>query len=111
MKDREKFLRVHLYEFEDEKNGRYVNADFFNDALTFSGYETGDDVEGFWGEDDYEYWYKLDPENTQKLMEIIGGVEDPAGAILREFGGIKACSHLCEICDANGIEYHFESYV
>ena len=67
--------------------------------------------ERIWGDADYEYWYELDKENTEKLLSVIHGEEDPKAALLREFNGEGGCRVLRELCKNNGIQYKFHSYV
>ena len=54
-----------------------VWASITDGALTVSGQDLGRYVEDSWGDSDYEYWYTFTAEETAKLLDVIGGVEDP----------------------------------
>ena len=98
----------------DYHSGRvdvHVRADIRYGALTISGHDLGPYVEGSWGDEDYEYWYKLDRKNTEKLLDVIHGSGDPKSALLREFSGEGGCRALVKICEENEIKYSFQSYV
>lgn len=89
----------------------HVWANITDGALTVSGQDLGSYVEDFWGDSDYEYWYSFTAEETAKLLDVIGGTEDPEAALVREFSGVNGCSKLVSLCDREGIEYSFYSYV
>ena len=105
------FYNLKLCRYHDERVSVYVDATLAGGCLTFSCEDMGSFVEDFWGDDDYEYWYRFDEENTTKLLSAINGLEAPAEALLREFSGERGTSKLRDFCDNNGIEYQFSSYV
>ena len=89
----------------------HIKASIVDGELTLSGQDLGISTNETWGDSDYEYWYHLDKENTEKLLEIIHGSDDPKTALLREFRGKDGCKNLRELCEKNGIRYEFSSYV
>lgn len=89
----------------------HVRADLFGGKLVLSCQDLGPVVEEFWGDEDYEYWYRLDEDSTTKLLTVIGGMSDPEGALVREFSGIDGCAKLRAVCEEKGILYSFSSYV
>ena len=110
--------RENSIDFKDlvlcDHNGErvYVNvtADIIDGALTVSGNDVGEAVEDFWSDEDYEYWYKFTPEETARLLKLIGGEQDPQSALLEHFSGERGCSKLREFCDQNKIQYTFDSW-
>ncbi len=104
------FRSVVLCNYHDERINIHVHADLQNGELTLSGHDYGQPVDEIWGDSDYEYWYHLDKENTEKLLAVIHGEEDPKAAIKREFSGKGGCRALRELCNKNGIKYEFHSY-
>ena len=52
----------------------HVRASIEDGGLTLSGQDLGPYVEEVWGDSDYEYWYHLDKESTEKLLKEIGGM-------------------------------------
>lgn len=107
MKD---FTGLVLCDYRSERVDVHVRADLQDGVLTFSGHDLGPYVEEMWGDDDYEYWYTLDKENTEKLLTVIHGEEDPEAALLREFSGEGGCRNLRKVCRRNKIKYDFSSY-
>ena len=89
----------------------HVRASLVNGELTISGQDLGPFVEDVWGDSDYEYWYFLDKENTEKLLAAIHGETDLEAALLREFSGEDGCRKFRRICRKNKIAYGFHSYV
>ena len=108
MKD---FKGLVLFESYSERIDVHVRAALEGGALTIEGQDLGPYVEQFWGDDEYEYWYRFDRENTARLFAAVDGLDDPEAALLREFSGEHGCQKLCEFCKKNGIEYKFDSWV
>ena len=56
-----------------QKDGNYyhLEAVLEQGKLTIQGHDIGKTVEEFWGEDEYEYWYEFDQENTEHLFKAI----------------------------------------
>ena len=108
MKD---FKNLVLCDYRSERVDVHVRASLTDGSLTVSGHDLGPFVKDFLGDDDYEYWYEFDRENTEKLMAAINGEEDPESALLREFSGEDGCSKLRDLCNSKDIKYRFFSYV
>ncbi len=105
------FTNLVLCDWRSERVDVHVRASLSSGGeLKFSGQDLGPYVEEVWGDLDYEYWYSFDRENTEKLLTVIHGEEDPEAALLREFSGEGGCRRLREVCEANGIRYSFFSY-
>ena len=98
----------------DEKTTRlwvYVEAKVSDGCLQISGQDLGKAVEGYFGEDEYEYFYDFDRENTKRLFELLGHDEQNVKEVfIKKFSGIDGCKSLREFCDANDIKYTFFSY-
>lgn len=108
MKD---FKNLILCDYRSERVDIHVRASLSCGSLTISGHDLGPLVEECWGDEDYEYWYKFDMENTERLIIAIHGEEDPDTALRREFSGEDGCSKLRSLCESKRIKYHFSSYV
>ena len=90
----------------------YVNACLDGSKLTISGVDCGQSPEQFWGDEDYEYWYYFDEQNTALLFNRIGAAEsNPLIAMKERFSGTDGCKRLREFCDSVGIVYRFDSWV
>ena len=105
------FNNLVLCDYRSESVDVHVRASIIDGALRISGHDLGPLVEDSWGDDDYEYWYKFDRKNTEKLIAAIHGEEDPEEALLREFSGEDGCSKLRSLCNKKHIKYRFSSYV
>ena len=104
------FKDLVLCDYSDKSISIHVRASLENGKLIISGDDIGDSVQDFWTDDDYEYWYELDEEGTQKLLKVINGLDHPVEAIKREFSGTDGCKRFREICEENRIPYGFHSY-
>jgi hypothetical protein len=91
----------------DEKTTRLwvnVSAKVSGDCLKISGQDLGKTVEDIIGEDEYEYFYDFDRENTERLFTLLGHEEQIANEVfIKKFSGIDGCKYLREFCDANDI--------
>lgn len=105
------FSGLVLCDSRSERVDTHVRASLLGGALHISAQDLGPFVEEFWGDLDYEYYYDLTPKNTARLLEVIGGKEDPEKAVLENFGGDDGCRRFREICEENDIPYKFYSYV
>lgn len=105
------FRDLVLCDYKSDKIWIIVRASLVQGALELAGHDLGDNVKNFWGDDDYEYWYRLDAKETKRLLKLIHGIWSPLETIKREFSGPDGCRKLRELCDKNGIRYEFYSYV
>ncbi len=79
--------------------------------LTITGQDLGSSLEAFCADSENEYWYYFNEAETSKLISAIKGESDLRAALLREFNGEGGCRALREICEKNGIQYRFDSWV
>jgi hypothetical protein len=87
------------------KEATIVDADFLEDGtLRVSGVDYGAAVEGFWGDDDYEYWMDVTPEDSKQLFLLI--LKEAFNSDMKLTFG-----HLKEICKANGIDPKFDYWI
>ena len=106
-----KFSDLTLCDSRGKQRNIHIRVSGDDNGLHFSGDEGGSDVDDFWGDDDYEYWYDLDAGNAEKLLKLIGGEDDPENALKREFSGKSGLMKMTALCDQNNIKYSFNSYV
>lgn len=106
-------LTFNELELCDEETTRVkvrVWAELSEGCLKISGQDFGAAVEDFFGEDEYEYSYMFDLENTEHLFALLSPKKQNIKEILLlEFGGIDGCRKLKEFCAANNIKYDFFS--
>ena len=110
--NRKEFVSLLLIEIRTEPLDVYFRADYTGGRLHFSGHDLGDTVEEIWGDDEYEYSYSLDEENSEKFWQVIKaeyGKEDEA--LLKLFEGEIDELKFRKILDDNDIKYEFWSYV
>lgn len=90
----------------------HIAASLEDGCLCVEGCDSGEAVEEFRGDYDYEYRYCLDRVNTDKLFSLLCREGEPrAEALFRAFRGPDACRDLKQFCDANGIAYTYDSWV
>jgi hypothetical protein len=86
----------------------FVSAEISEGCLKISGQDLGEAPKSTFGEDEHEYFYDFDRENTKRLFALLTPErEDPAEVLVREFSGMNGCLKLREFCDANRIKYRF----
>jgi len=87
-----------------------VWAELSGGCLIISGQDLGEAAEVMSGEDEYEYFYKFDQENTELLFALLAPKrENIKEMLLQKFGGMDGCSLLREFCNVNNITYSFFS--
>lgn len=102
---------IELFRFDSERISIHVSASITDDSLCISGHDTGSPCEEFWGDSDYEYFYSLSKEETEKLYTALGGKNNAAETLKKMFGGMDGCEKLSELCRKENISYEFNSYV
>jgi hypothetical protein len=86
----------------------YVKATLSEGCLKISGQDLGEAPQSVFGEDEYEYFYDFDLENTKRLFTLLAPEQkDITKALVREFSGMDGCRKLRDFCDANRIKYSF----
>jgi hypothetical protein len=84
----------------------YVTATLSEGCLKISGQDLGEAPRETFGENEYEYFYDFDLENTERLFALLTPErEDLAEVLVREFSGMDGCLKLREFCDVNRIKY------
>lgn len=87
-----------------------VWAELSEGCLKISGQDFGEAAQDVFGEDEYEYFYDFDRENTERLFALLDPErQNIKEMLLQKFGGIDGCRILREFCDANNIKYNFFS--
>ena len=85
-----------------------VWAEVSDGCLRISGQDLGKFVEGFFGENEYEYFYDFDRENTERLFSLLTHeAPNVKNVFMQKFSGTDGCKSLREFCDVNGIAYKF----
>jgi hypothetical protein len=95
--------RIQLVEIKGETSIR-IEVEITDDGgILFSGQDTGDAPLAFWGEEDYEYWLKIDAADKDRVLL----------ALIEELysGNAKLISEFKCLLGAKGIPSEFSSYV
>ncbi len=96
----ERAPRVHVHVWAEVSDG----------CLKISGQDFGEAPMEAFGDDEYEYFYSFDQNNTERLFALLSPDEQDIRNVLKErFSGMDGCAALCEFCEANGIAYDFFS--
>lgn len=82
--------------------------------LTFNGNDFGSECQKINGEDEYEFHYRLDEDNTHRLLVQLrfqlGLTENLGDLLLNAFGGDSGSLAFAQFCDENSVEYSFFIY-
>ena len=85
-----------------------VDAEIKDGRLTISGQDLGEPCEQFLGSDEYEYWYRFDEINTEKILAGLSKEgANPIEQIKRRFTGKSACRDLRSYCEEENILFDF----
>jgi hypothetical protein len=101
--NQDKPLRVRLCESRGSTSV-FIDAEITDDgSLQLSGQDVGEAPAKWWGDDDYEYWVHVRPENKDRVLL----------ALLEKLyaGNSRADTEFADLLKAKGIPYEFDSYV
>ena len=107
---------INLCNYKSERVDIDVRACIEDGCLTIEGQDVGKSTKEFWGDSDYEYWYKFDKGATEKLCQLLTKrctiIETALLQVLKQkYSGIDGCKKLRNFCDKNDIDYKFSNYV
>jgi hypothetical protein len=104
---------IQLYSYEDKKIKINVHAYLKEGKLSLEGQDFGKAAEGISGNDEYEYFYSLSKENTDKAYEILKRESDSEKELLdlvkERFSGMDGCKEFKGFCERNGLKCKFFS--
>lgn len=101
--------RIVLCNFKSQNLQWYVTAEVKGGILLISGQDFSTAGEQLFGDSEYEYFYSLNKEDTEKLKTILGE-RSFRKALKENFSGLDGCKTFREICEMNGLRYEFNSY-
>ena len=84
---------------------------YFNEKnqLFFDGYDIGKVVEELWGDSDYEYQYTIEPDQIDKLYDILALERGDKNGLLQELKNRFSCNEaytlLGEFLNTHNIRY------
>lgn len=81
-----------------------LSARIVGGALLLEGQDFTALAADMFGDEEYEYYYSFDGENTKKFAAVLGG-NDLLKALQNFFGGEMKNGALERFCHENGIEY------
>ena len=88
----------------------HVWAEVLEGCLKISGQDFGEAPMEAFGENEYEYFYTFDRENTERLFALLTSEgQDVKTVLVERFSGMDGCADLRDFCEANGIAYDFFS--
>ncbi len=106
--------RVQLCGYKSPEIEIHVHASIINGRLKIEGQDIGKNVENFWGDTDYEYYYTLSENDTSKLHEVLNEISNQNLTLLEQiklnFSGTEGCRNFREFCEEHSIKYEFFSY-
>jgi hypothetical protein len=92
----------------------HVSASIRDGGLLISGQDLGPDVEEFWGDSDYEYFYSLTLDDTRKLHDLLKTDSKQDIGLLEliklYFSDLDGCDNFKKYCDQHDIQYSFFNY-
>ena len=86
-----------------------VRAELLAECLKITGQDFGETSEDVFGENEYEYFYDFDRENTDRLLGLLASEGDVKEMLVKKFEGIDGCCTLRAFCDDYSIKYSFFS--
>jgi len=100
-----------------------VYAHIIDECLGIDGHDFGVACKDFFGDDEYEYFYRFDKSSTQKIYEHLKktdtqtgdlkthcGMQDLLLLIKANFSGVDGCRNLRDFCEKKGIQFQFSSW-
>ena len=106
--------KVELYDYKSPEIEIHVHASIIDGRLKIEGQDLGKNVEDFWGDNDYEYFYTLSENDTSMLHEALNETTNKNIPLLEKmklnFSGIEGCRKFREFCEEHSIKYEFFSY-
>lgn len=104
-------FKISVCEYRSSRLDIYVDAEYQNGRLRFSGQDLGPNAEIAWGDSDYEYWYSFDEENTFKLIATLNTDENGFEQAIKEhFSGVDGMRNLRDFYRSQDICWDFSSY-
>ena len=95
-----------LFERNSENIKIKISVYFNKDGqLILDGYDTGKDVETYWGTSDYEYGHTIEASELDKLYKAFGDKLGVLKSIYESFRGNEAYSRFGKFLDENKIDY------
>jgi len=98
--------------YEQERPDIKISMEmYFNEEnqLIFDGYDIGKTVSDCWGDSDYEYTYKIQPDEVEKLFRLFEVPNSDRSLLLLEikkrFGVNEAYSMFGDFMEKNNIKY------
>lgn len=101
--------KITLYQARTENGDSFhLWAWMFNGTFHISGQDFSEAAKRMFGDEEYEYFYDFDLENTNKIISILK-CDDLLKTIKERFNW-ETESEFREFCEKNGIKYSFTSY-
>jgi hypothetical protein len=100
-----------LCEHKSDRLWVHVWAKIEDGCLEISGQDLGVTPMKYFGMGEFEYWYKFDKTNTERLIALLTEKDcDIKNLLYKNFSGLDGCEKLKKLCNTNGIEYEYSSW-
>ena len=107
------FDTFNLCEYRTKPLSVKVWAEIEEGCLRLSGVDTGSLVEDRFCDNDHEYWYTFDAENTKRLLSILSSQtqeRDVKKLLSENLGDLDGYNKMHTLCKVFEIEYYFFSF-
>lgn len=96
---------------DNNRNQRWVTVHQEESGeIVFSAVDSGPLVESVWGDSDYEFWYRVQPDSLNNLATRIGSTNDSLLDDLKAHWLKERFSELQDILREPDIDAKFSSY-
>lgn len=99
-------IKAELYNVKKENGDQFILRAYIlpSGELRFEGQDFCELAEEFYGDEEYEYYYLFDLENTNKLKFILKA-DDLLDSLVEFYKGDISSQKFFKLCDENGIMY------
>jgi len=99
-------IKAELYNVKVENGDRFILRAYIlsSGELQLEGQDFCESAEDLYGDEEYEYYYLFDLQNTNKLKSILG-VNDLIDSLVEFYKDEMSSKKLLELCDDNEIKY------
>jgi len=99
-------IKAELYNVKVENGDRFILRAYIlsSGELQLEGQDFCELAEELYGDEEYEYYYLFDLQNTNKLKSILGA-NDLIDSLVEFYKDEKSSEKLFKLCDDNEIKY------
>lgn len=95
--------KVNLYSIKKDNGDWFLlRAYTHNGCLTLEGQDFSQPAKAIFGDEEYEYYYSFDLENTRKLMKVLKN-DDILNALIHFFNNKMKNEEFIKLCNEGGV--------